>query len=659
MDTRASEQAVVCIPFKDDDEDGSSRSQGVPEGQDCTLKEPYRKSWTKCLERIQQITRKLLDPYASQIVEYIEDNSALPGLPRPELPVITVTNPVFRGTFLYDVTGRLGVPSVHLHPSDCPNTVTGMRGIVSGFIEGDPDVTRPKHKPSMSLTNYDIRLLAAWYQYYKNVNDDAEQLLVVLHDFEAFMPSVMQDIFYICSKHVPELPLVFVLSMSSPVPSYLNVAYPRSTLARLRVRTLTMPGGVSVLNRILLGTFFSIDFQPDLVLGPITLQYLCDYYTRHDATLDSFITNLQLVHMKHFSIEPLTGLLHSTPSKSALAQPDWANVADGLLTRLTPISRKLSTEERDEQWNSLTPSALPGLINSHRSQFYSRAKDVVVAFNLMHLIEDFLRIEGLRGLGWDTEAGLSDILIEVLQNNVRKDVEHFGLIVKKLSEGPLGRLRPLICDFLVELPDMGAEVNEISRTDTVSLAEWITTFIKSRLASIEDENPLWEIWYTGFTPFPSELVNPSLRASIMAGLLRPADFVENPDDEDEEDGEDEEEGMWKLPDTSILFKRYLDSGRMINVYDWFESFQAVLEQQKEELSKTSSSAEKRRGKKKAGAKAKGKGKEKQVAEGRREWKLEVQARFMRALHELDYLGFIKHTKRKADHVIRTVFDLAE
>jgi origin recognition complex subunit 3 len=156
----------------------------------------------------------------------------------------------------------------------------------------------------------------------------------------------------------------------------------------------------------------------------------------------------------------------------------------------------------------------------------------------------------------------------------------------------------------------------------------------------------------------------------MAGLLRPAEFVENPEDVDDEDEEDEDGAMWKLPDTSILFKRYLDSGRTINVYDWFESFQAVLEQQKEELSKTSPMTM-RKGKKKAGssAKAKGKGKEKQVVvavaeedgeeQSGEEWKLEVQARFMRALHELDYLGFIKHTKRKADHVVRTVFDLAE
>jgi origin recognition complex subunit 3 len=42
-----------------------------------------------------------------------------------------------------------------------------------------------------------------------------------------------------------------------------------------------------------------------------------------------------------------------------------------------------------------------------------------------------------------------------------------------------------------------------------------------------------------------------------------------------------------------------------------------------------------------------------------EWKLEVQARFIRALHELDYLGFVKHTGRKRDHVLRTVFEVGD
>jgi origin recognition complex subunit 3 len=44
-------------------------------------------------------------------------------------------------------------------------------------------------------------------------------------------------------------------------------------------------------------------------------------------------------------------------------------------------------------------------------------------------------------------------------------------------------------------------------------------------------------------------------------------------------------------------------------------------------------------------------------------KIEVNARLIRALHELDYLGFIKHTKRKGkkdpSHVLRTLFDVAD
>jgi origin recognition complex subunit 3 len=32
---------------------------------------------------------------------------------------------------------------------------------------------------------------------------------------------------------------------------------------------------------------------------------------------------------------------------------------------------------------------------------------------------------------------------------------------------------------------------------------------------------------------------------------------------------------------------------------------------------------------------------------------------MRSLHELDWVGLIKHTNRKPDHVMKTVWDLPE
>jgi origin recognition complex subunit 3 len=41
------------------------------------------------------------------------------------------------------------------------------------------------------------------------------------------------------------------------------------------------------------------------------------------------------------------------------------------------------------------------------------------------------------------------------------------------------------------------------------------------------------------------------------------------------------------------------------------------------------------------------------------WAVQVQARFVRSLHELDWIGLIKHTNRRADHVLKTVWELPE
>jgi origin recognition complex subunit 3 len=112
-----------------------------------------------------------------------------------------------------------------------------------------------------------------------------------------------------------------------------------------------------------------------------------------------------------------------------------------------------------------------------------------------------------------------------------------------------------------------------------------------------------------------------------------------------------------------LFKGYLESGKMINVYDWFESFAVVLEARKRQLVKKHIPDGKRGN---SGTPSRKRGKQKQVevdnkdAEGdEEEWHTEVQARFIRALQELDYLVFIKYTGRKVDHVIRIVFDYPE
>jgi origin recognition complex subunit 3 len=133
--------------------------------------------------------------------------------------------------------------------------------------------------------------------------------------------------------------------------------------------------------------------------------------------------------------------------------------------------------------------------------------------------------------------------------------------------------------------------------------------------------PLWDIWYMGTTPFPAELLNPAPRASIYGALLYPHAYVKaaipvpisivvtdstsvpSTPRKNKGDGRAESKSPVKtnarshtnaaadgqiklklhnLPDTSILFRRYLNAGRMINVYDWFESFKLAVDPQRPE-----------------------------------------------------------------------------
>ena len=153
--------------------------------------------------------------------------------------------------------------------------------------------------------------------------------------------------------------------------------------------------------------------------------------------------------------------------------------------------------------------------------------------------------------------------------------------------------------------------------------------------------------------FAAQMLNPAPRAAIVSALLQPHTFLHPPTPSDNEDSMTQQRQrlpIWKLPDTSILFRRYLEAGRMINVYDWYESFSQVIESQRSHLAPAAADGH--------GGDGEGDGRLDEE-EDDDEWKMHVQARFVRALHTLDFVGLVKHTGRKAEHVIRTVYDVAE
>ncbi|KAG0706584.1 origin recognition complex subunit 3 N-terminus-domain-containing protein [Suillus ampliporus] len=691
-------QTTVYIPFNDSDSDAAPSSlfpeRDFPQG--CQLRfQACRTAWDKCLKRMQELIHSLHAPVVENVIEQVKKSytDELPGLPYPELPVVSVTSSGTSSSLFDEISSRLEESTdelfedsndhfvTHVFPSNCPNIAGAMKTVVSGFVSRSPTGGQDvKRKPSTSLAAYDIALLEAWYRAVcdARVNrHNRARLVIILHDFEQLEPQVVQDMFEICSSYIPRLPLVFILALSSPPsPSYIRATYPHSMLALLRVRDCPFPPAEQSLHNILLETFFDTIFEPEVMMGPTTIDFAVEFFTRHSSSFDGLLSILQLTHMKHFE-EPLSILTpaelpgQSKDAAKMLLMPDAFPFLDALFSRVHE-STLITPVEHATCWRSATVESLLSLVETARHTFRTRAKLLRVAFRLVLRVREFMLAHGYKTAQGDHTV--PDLMSLALRGRLGSVYGYLCSMVRKLPPAQLEDFVRAVRDFFEDVPkDVRAEEDEvISRVDTAykmlgrdtsaqdisgPLGNWLSDYFKLRIVALED-TPLWDIWYTGSTPFPSELINPSPRASILAGLIHPQDYVSP----GQRSGDDEDDD---LPDISILFKGYLESAKMINVYDWFESFAVVLEARKRRMGKNGT-RDGAHGN--SGTPLRQKGKQKQVevevmgedaGEDEEEWHMEVQARFIRALQELDYLGFIKHTGRKADHVMRTVFDSPE
>ncbi|KAF8843540.1 hypothetical protein BDN67DRAFT_945590 [Paxillus ammoniavirescens] len=685
-------QTCVYIPFQEADRHEESYTlfpdRDLPNGYELRLT-AYRTAWSKCLERIQELIHTLHAPVVDRVTELVKDayTDILPGLPYTELPVISVTASGTSPSVFDEISSRLETEGLddlfgdgngahivtRIFPSDCLNITSSMKTLITGFInKTDEHSDLVKRKPTTSLSTIDINLLQVWFDALcvaRGTDQSTTRLVVILHDFEQFEPLVIQDLFEVCSLAIPRLPLVFVLSLTSPPsPSYIHATYPRSTLSRLQVRSCPFPSSQNILHDILLKTFFDVEFDPHVMLGPATIDFLVDFFGRHTMSLDGLVSALQLTHMKHFE-DPLTVFLvdetagwnHSDPASFAFLDSVFARVHSSSLI-----------PDNSTGWLNEGVDELLGCVRTARAAFQKRSKLLRVSLQLFLLMQRFMI-----SLGHKRDKTLPELMCGALRGRLGNSPKYLCTMVKKLRADQLGGLLSDLRDFFTSVSNEVREEEReiIARIDTArslfnghqneekedkdisdSLGDWLYEYLQQRLVSLE-ESPLWDIWYTGSTPFPSELFNPSLRASVFSGLLHPQDYsaftIINGDD-------DNDEVLLDMPDTTIVFQRYLETGKMINVYDWFESFSIVLEAQRRRawtrgLSEDAQTPSRRKGKQRQTEQVENYPEESE--EDSEKWKMEVQARFIRALHELDYIGLIKHTGRKADHVMRTVFDV--
>ncbi|KAJ8353317.1 hypothetical protein SKAU_G00208840 [Synaphobranchus kaupii] len=501
-------------------------------------------------------------------------------------------------------------------------------------------------------------------------------IIIIFKDLEAFSPRVLQAFILICSQYTQQLPLLFIFGIATS-PSTIQHMLPHSVTSLLCIKLFHSSSCskhlATVIEKLVLTPHFP--FKPS---GKV-LQVLVGLFLYHDFSVHNFIKGLQLALLEHFYSQPLSVLCCKKQDAVVRAQ-QLSHQEVEKIRQLPSFMRFVEEQEPREQVELLTndervkevcQKLLKGLRRYHKNFLpILRCLHVLTSslpkYPLGKQIRE-LHVTCLETNVWETEEYESalqllrilakdDLLtdlqrcVEILRPGKTKELRDAHKQLQDLTDrfqqldastdhsAPDGHVEFRVDDRfsgnglqkktdLFQLQKTLLQMKESHRTKKRSPFEllrnetiaYFDSLVKMHLTRPESQ-PLYEVCYCTSSGTLRHHLNATPRTSIQMALTHPYCYLQN-------EALRSETGAISsaAPDVCIMYKLHLECGRLINLYDWLEAYSTVVTAAEGDDPDPSE-----------------KGKVDEIR----------HARFIRAVSELEFLGFLKSTKQKTDHVAR-------
>ncbi|XP_016331368.1 origin recognition complex subunit 3 [Sinocyclocheilus anshuiensis] len=502
-------------------------------------------------------------------------------------------------------------------------------------------------------------------------NSDLPQnlpVVVIFKDFEAFNSQVLQDFILICSRYTQELPFIFIFGIATS-PSAIQHRLPHSVSSLLCIEVFHSLSCTqhlaSVFDKLILKSQFPFK------LSSRVIQVLVGIFLYHDFSVQNFVKGLQFSMLEHFNSQPLS-VLCCQKQEALLSAKTLSKQNVERIRHLPSFMRYVETQEPQEQVQLLTndehvkevcQKLLKNLHKYHKNyypilQCLHSLTSSLPKFPLGKHIRE-LHVSCIEKNLWETEEYDSALqLLRILAKDelvaaLRKCAE----ILKSASTKRMQNVLQQLEDFIGRLEALEGVSSEDSsgngvlsgkmkyqRTDLFQLQktllekesrrtkrmnpfevlrsqvmEFIDSLVREYLTPAELQ-PLNEVCYYSSSGVLRQRLNVTPRTSIQAALSHPFYYLQN-----ESLKTDTGTISSAAPDLCIVYKLHLECGRLLNLYDWLEAYVTVMsaaedqDTDSEECGKFDSLK---------------------------------HARFIQAVSEMEFLGFVKSTKQKTDHVAR-------
>ncbi|GAB6032842.1 Origin recognition complex subunit 3 [Chamberlinius hualienensis] len=493
-----------------------------------------------------------------------------------------------------------------------------------------------------------------------------QPIVIVFEDFESFQMKGIEDFIQILRHYIEELPVLLVFCIST-FGATLSECLSQVSLSSLNMRTFSTQNPMKQLSTVL--EEILLNEQCHYRLGSKTYKFLTDYFLFSDFSVKTFLAGYKLSMLQHFysnfysilccDVDVVSDYLDSMPKSHVekLRELCFSNAQATAAISKQKLKMLLQNEEyfRKHVLKCLTDlrmyhkrffpvlrffhtiaKNLPNLsFGSQLSQLYFLCLDKEVKY--CDEFQDFIKlvklmsreelnsrlIEGLRHLE-PAEFGLKEAFdkLKAFMKELQAIGEDRYQDVSETVPGFKTEKKIDLTTLQKSLKEIGEAKKRKSPFDKLrcNIADYLEEFAGEMLKNYKNIALHEVYYYDNVKSLKSSFIG-DFNSSIKKALGDPSFYIKCKCCVTE----DNSRILPTYPDISIAYKLLLEGGRLVNLYDWLQSFVAAIDL---------------------------KNSDKLNAKVRSKKTKDLIARFAQSVGELQYLGMIKKTARKTDHIAR-------
>ncbi|KAA8902106.1 origin recognition complex subunit 3 N-terminus-domain-containing protein [Sphaerosporella brunnea] len=581
-------------------------------------------------------------------------------------PNIAAHGPLFAqfATRMRDVD-RTG-PVVLLTSKDAANIKGALKKLIRDATQqdegmDDEDEEAVVGRKGAKLLNYDLQILQNWCALHTG-----QKVVVAIQDTEAFDSGILADLVELFSSYLDRIPFVLLLGIATSLDIF-HDKLPKATIRKMQGKKFDVDRAeeclAQVFNDAVLGN------KSVLRLGDSMCDLLIDRQKNHTQSIQTFIAALKYAYMSHFYANPLSiilGFVNEPEKLVQLLSVEHVQAIRNLTSFKKFIENKLEAQETEEVRKLLQDdSYLRTVVATSAVECHSSAVGLAGALEVLEIARGCIssssaprapRYELLpRVLVGDLHVEsplIRELLLSVKKMNSTSLLAMLSSISHSALDPQLSQLKEDISALVSSSSSGSALTSEFDvatnslRSTAVSKKIQLNAH-KSGLTKLDSEysglvqkvhdellqfftdtlhSPkgsfLYEVFYYDLQFPHKDVFAPNARARVERALSNPFDYLNCKCCQMTREEEETRESTVKAthPPTCVVYKLYLEGGALINSFDLWSAFKSVV---------TGEDAE----------------------DGDEQVDVDTaQALFYRSVAEMKFLGFVKQTRKRVDHL---------